>query len=350
MNAVFRVARYPTNFAGFVGKDLTPRGTIETYTGAATDTVGLGLPDIWVRSHFGSLSAVTATSDHDADGLTDIQEYQYGLDPTQWSGPAITAVTAAPAPPTPTNSVWVTAQASDATGTPQLTLTYNAGSGVTSLTMLDDGLHQDGAGGDGIYGAQISAQPSGTTVYYYLTATDTLGLSAASPVGAPATQYSYVVQTVVTNPPPIITAVTSTPAGIQIAWASVAGRSYLVLWKATNSAPSWTYLNSVPSSGTTTTYFDTRYGQPTGIYRVLDAGTSQVMPIASTNAVPATMAFSWTSLPSRNYTLLYKATLGASAWTSIGTNQSTGTLTSFSDTNSFRLSQPQGYYRLQLDP
>jgi formylglycine-generating enzyme required for sulfatase activity len=82
LNAVFRVTRYPTNFAGFVGKDLTPRGTIETYTGAATDTVGLGLPDLWVRSHFGSLSAVTATSSHSGNGLTDIEAYRYGLDPT----------------------------------------------------------------------------------------------------------------------------------------------------------------------------------------------------------------------------------------------------------------------------
>ena len=84
-NEVFKVHRYATNFSGFAGKDLTPRGTIETYTGAATDTVGLGLPDIWVRAHFGSLSAVTATSSHSGNGLTDIQEYQYGLDPNVWS-------------------------------------------------------------------------------------------------------------------------------------------------------------------------------------------------------------------------------------------------------------------------
>ena len=83
MNAVFRVARYPTNYAGLAGKDLTPRSTIETYTGAATDTVGLGLPDIWTRSHFSSLSAVTASSDHDGDGVSDLLEYQYGIDPTK---------------------------------------------------------------------------------------------------------------------------------------------------------------------------------------------------------------------------------------------------------------------------
>ena len=85
VNEIFKAHRYPTNFSGLAGKDLTPRGTIETYTGAATDTVGLGLPDVWVRSHFGTLSAVSTNSDYDGDGLTDLQEYSYGLDPTAWS-------------------------------------------------------------------------------------------------------------------------------------------------------------------------------------------------------------------------------------------------------------------------
>ncbi len=84
-NEVFKVRRYPVNYAGLTDKDLTPRGTVETYTGAATDTIGFGLPDLWVRSHFGTLSAVTVSSSHSANGLTDIQEYRYGLDPTVWS-------------------------------------------------------------------------------------------------------------------------------------------------------------------------------------------------------------------------------------------------------------------------
>ena len=84
-NEVFKVHRYATNYAGLANKDLTPRGTVETYTGAATDTTGLGLPDVWVRAIFGSLSAVTATSSHSGNGLTDIQEYEYGLNPLVWS-------------------------------------------------------------------------------------------------------------------------------------------------------------------------------------------------------------------------------------------------------------------------
>ncbi|MCX7006287.1 MAG: aryl-sulfate sulfotransferase, partial [Kiritimatiellaeota bacterium] len=85
MNEVFKVHRYDTNYVGLLGKDLAPRGTIELYTNATTDTYGVGLPDVWVRAHFGSLSAVTATSDHDADGLTDRAEYLLGIDPTKAS-------------------------------------------------------------------------------------------------------------------------------------------------------------------------------------------------------------------------------------------------------------------------
>ena len=39
MNAVFRVTRYAPDFAGLVGKDLTPIGTIETYATASTPTI-----------------------------------------------------------------------------------------------------------------------------------------------------------------------------------------------------------------------------------------------------------------------------------------------------------------------
>jgi len=64
--------------------------------------------------------------------------------------------------------------------------------------MLDDGAHHDGGAGDGDYGGQIPAFPVGTTVNYYLTASDNGGLSATNPVGAPGSLFSY---TVTTNSP-----------------------------------------------------------------------------------------------------------------------------------------------------
>ena len=41
-----------------------------------------------MRAHFGTLSAVTAASSHSGNGLTDLQEYRYGLDPNVWSSAA----------------------------------------------------------------------------------------------------------------------------------------------------------------------------------------------------------------------------------------------------------------------
>ena len=70
----------------------------------------------------------------------------------------------------------------------------SAGGGSTTLPMLDDGAHQDGDAGDGTYGAQIPAQPDGTTVRYHLAATDAAGGTAVDPLGAPLQTYSYTVR------------------------------------------------------------------------------------------------------------------------------------------------------------
>jgi hypothetical protein len=85
MTAVFRVNRYPTNYIGLAGKDLTPRGPIETYTGLPPDADEDGMADVWEIAHFGSTTNAGAGSDSDGDGLTDILEYRYGTGPTQWS-------------------------------------------------------------------------------------------------------------------------------------------------------------------------------------------------------------------------------------------------------------------------
>jgi arylsulfatase A-like enzyme len=53
----------------------------------------------------------------------------------------------------------------------------------TTLTMYDDGQHGDGAAGDGIYGAQIPAEISGTTVNYTVYATDS-NLGPANSAGS----------------------------------------------------------------------------------------------------------------------------------------------------------------------
>jgi hypothetical protein len=76
----------------------------------------------------------------------------------------------------------------------------------------------------------------------------------------------------------------------------------------------------------------------------------QTLRLVTLQVAPAALRFSWISLPSRNYSVLYKASLNAPAWTSIATNRSIGTLTTFTDTNTTRRAQSQGLYRVTLLP
>jgi hypothetical protein len=46
------------------------------------DSNGNGIPDWWERMYFGGLGVVTATSDFDGDGVSDMDEYRAGTDPT----------------------------------------------------------------------------------------------------------------------------------------------------------------------------------------------------------------------------------------------------------------------------
>ena len=50
-----------------------------------------------------------------------------------------------------------------------------------------------------MYGAQIPAQATGTTVSYYVTATDSSGLVANDPTAAPSSTYSYTVGATTTS-------------------------------------------------------------------------------------------------------------------------------------------------------
>ena len=126
--------------------------------------------------------------------------YSYTVQAAASNSPPVIANTiASPSSPTATNSVWVTAQVTDNVSVATVRLTYNTGAGVTNVAMLDDGLHQDGAAGDGTYGGQIPAFPVGTTVSYYLVATDGAGLTTTNPVGAPSATFSYTVRSTSTT-------------------------------------------------------------------------------------------------------------------------------------------------------
>ncbi len=109
------------------------------------------------------------------------------------SPPTVGDATRTPATPLASDTVWITLPASDDGAIAAVALWYNTGAGYLQTQMLDDGMHQDGIAGDGIYGAAIPAQPSSTIVSYYVTATDDDGGVSYAPAGGPPAPYSYVV-------------------------------------------------------------------------------------------------------------------------------------------------------------
>ena len=95
-------------------------------------------------------------------------------------GPVFREVIHSPVIPNAATQVQITARAYDPDGVASVTLFYKANSDGSYLStpMFDDGLHGDGAAGDGLYGGQIPARAAGQTVAFYLQGAD--GLAAVN--------------------------------------------------------------------------------------------------------------------------------------------------------------------------
>src|SRR5512137_268198 len=94
-NAVFRAYRFATNHPAFAGRTLTPYSTIS------------------------------------------------GQSPSYISAPTISGTTISPATPTAASSVWVTSLITNSRSVASATLTYIVGTSTNTVTMFDDGAHQD---------------------------------------------------------------------------------------------------------------------------------------------------------------------------------------------------------------
>ena len=85
------------------------------------------------------------------------------LSPT---APVINNITATPAIPTPGEQVWITAAVTNAS---TVSLGYRARTWeiFQKTPMLDDGLHHDGAAGDGVFGASLTADAAENQYFIY---------------------------------------------------------------------------------------------------------------------------------------------------------------------------------------
>ncbi|MBL7952999.1 MAG: CotH kinase family protein [Flavobacteriales bacterium] len=104
------------------------------------------------------------------------------------------------ADPLPSESVSVTTTIANVANTGRVDLFYCLGpyGKFTQVQMFDDGAHNDGGSGDGVFGASIPEAPSMTRVRYYVkaTANNTAQSVSFAPVGAEHDVYTYLVQVV----------------------------------------------------------------------------------------------------------------------------------------------------------
>jgi hypothetical protein len=167
--------------------DLAPWPTAANGTGPSLELVYPGLdnslPSSWAASTNGA-----------GQGTPGAQNSTYTLD----QKPVVDTVARSVPIPSSSDTVIVSARATDDHGVTGVGLYVDSGSGYAFQSMFDDGLHGDGAAGNQIYGALIPAKPDGTLVKYYISAQDTIAQETTYPLAAPA---EYVAYTVGYKPP-----------------------------------------------------------------------------------------------------------------------------------------------------
>ncbi len=105
--------------------------------------------------------------------------------------PIISDLTYTPRLPQPSSDIWIAAHVEDEDPNPQVAVFYRLNSGeFSSQMMFDDGLHQDGAAGDLVYGAAIPATNENGTLEFYVSASDDLNKETVLPRGAPNRPFS----------------------------------------------------------------------------------------------------------------------------------------------------------------
>jgi len=105
--------------------------------------------------------------------------------------PVITNVLSLPQYPQVMDTIFFTARVEDEGQNSVVELNYFLnGSWQTPLGMFDDGMHFDGAAGDGIYGTYLTPINQQTLLNYYILARDRTGLQSFAPYNAPQNTFT----------------------------------------------------------------------------------------------------------------------------------------------------------------
>tara|TARA_Y100000310_G_scaffold345540_1_gene466253 strand:+ start:8471 stop:11203 length:2733 start_codon:yes stop_codon:yes gene_type:complete len=107
-------------------------------------------------------------------------------------GPNISDVIREPMFPEADEAVSLSAMVMSSASNLTVELNYDPSSGsYSSVSMVDDGQHNDGSAGDGVYGGTIPAQEGGVVVYWYIHASDDAPSESVYPISAPGEPNSY---------------------------------------------------------------------------------------------------------------------------------------------------------------
>ena len=238
------------------------------------------------------------------------------------------------------------------------------GSAAVVVTLFDDGAHQDGVAGDGVYGGQIPAQPTGTAVSYTIAATDNNAVTTTSA----ASVYTVVVAAPVLSVTPT-SGVNSTgavgggftpssgtytlsntgtgtlnwTASKTAAWLSLSNTSGVLAAGATTtvSASLSVNANTLTAGAYSDTVTFTNTSNSSG-------NTTRVVALTVTSGpspTPRQIHLHFAGVVGTNYTLQYSPDLSVGSWINIGTVTSNG---NFTETNPGRLAAPKGFYRAIL--
>jgi Abnormal spindle-like microcephaly-assoc'd, ASPM-SPD-2-Hydin/Viral BACON domain len=237
-----------------------------------------------------------------------------------------------------------------------------SGSAAVTLSMFDDGAHNDGAAGDGVYGVKIPALPTGTVVSYTIAATDNNSTTTTSGIG------TYLVGAIT----PVLAV---TPAsGLTVSGAvggvfSPSGATY-TLTNSGSGPMNWTVSKTAAWLALSTSSGSLAAGASTTVTATINtaanslSASSYADTITFTNSsngngnttravaltvtagpsiAPITLHMQFNGVVGINYILQYSPDLTVGSWIAIGSVGSDG---NFTETNASRLALSKGFYRV----
>ncbi|TKJ42444.1 hypothetical protein CEE37_01820 [candidate division LCP-89 bacterium B3_LCP] len=169
----------------YVGTD-----TIAIYIDSSTDIPGEPIP-IGECDIVGQVGQYDNTSPY-FDGYQVIPRTIADIITGGVAGPTIDDTEPIPYLPDDMESVVINTMIYDDIAVSSAYVYYDAGADDwVALEIFDDGLHNDGAAGDSIYGNTIPGQTAGTGVNFYIEATDNEANTTYDPPDAPTSYYFY---------------------------------------------------------------------------------------------------------------------------------------------------------------